>query len=371
MTTTQYSRLLILLAVCLAGGSFVATAQDRKNACSNSKPATFTIQCKDRYYLGETPTITLSMSNTGRTLMTVKELEYQKFSLKATGLFSNDSVVQKKKINYDGSIYIPPSRNEGGVMFWYGPVVRTPKYVTLRPGESTTLTLDLSESFGENVGVGRYELVFKSEDGHKVVKEFEIYFDNEKTVPLMVRRLQEQDNVAIYYLSQFNRPMFMTSLQEMATTGNEKQREFAKFLLADVSRGNFNPLELVVITPTRQSRANPNITISILNRSRSPETVKEAQQQKFSLELRKVGSPGKPSEYYEEIKKCVYTPKEPQQKARLVNLAPNEATNLTLSLQDCFGAGLEAGTYEVIVTSDRDEQVKAQTAEQRFQIRGH
>jgi hypothetical protein len=68
MIKTQYSRLLMLLLVCSAAGSPHVQAQaPNKHACSNSKAATFTIECKDRYYFGGPLTITLSMNNTGAT----------------------------------------------------------------------------------------------------------------------------------------------------------------------------------------------------------------------------------------------------------------------------------------------------------------
>ncbi|HEX3185101.1 MAG TPA: hypothetical protein VHQ94_09900 [Pyrinomonadaceae bacterium] len=377
MIKTQYARLLILLFVCLATGSSLVHAQTTsKHACSNSKPATFTITCKDRYYLGETITITLSNNNLGRTLMTVKEFEHQKFFLEVTGLFSNDSVVEKKSINYDGSIYIPPARSEGGITFWYAPVVRPPKYVTLRPGESTTLTLVLSESFSAGpLGVGRYKLVFKSPDGQKVVKEFDVYFDIEKTTPLLVKELQTEGltgrNAAIYNLSKFNRPVLRRTAEELVATGDEKQREYARSLLADIEHGNFSPLELVLITQARYSRsANPAITISVRNRSGSPEPVQEAEQQNFFLELRKVVHPGKPDEYFEDIKTCVYTPKESPQNANPITLGPGESTSVIVNLQQCFGAPLDAGDYHLIVKRDPDEQRDWKIAERKFDIRG-
>jgi hypothetical protein len=377
MIKTQYSRLLMLLFVCLgAGSSFVHAQTTSKHACSNSKPATFTITCKDRYYFGETVTITLSNNNLGRTLMTVKEFEHQKFTLELTGFSSEGSDVEKKKIDYDGSIYIPPARSEGGITSWFAPVVRPPKYVTLRPGESTTLTLDLAESSSAGpLPLNRYRLVFKSQDGHKIVKEFEVYFDNEKTLPLMVKVLQTQGhsehNRAIYYLSQFNRPVLRRTAEELVATGDEKKREYARSLLADIEHGNFSPLELVLITQARYSRsANPAITISVRNRSGSAEPVQEAEQQKFFLELRKVAHPGKPDEYVEDTKTCVYTPKEPPQNASPITLAPGESTSVTVNLQQCLGAPLEAGHYHLIVKRDPDEQRDWKIAERKFDIRG-
>lgn len=378
MIKTQYSRLLTLLFVCLAAGSSPVHAQARsKHACSNSKTATFTITCKDRYYLGEPVTITFANNNTGRTLRTVKEFEHEKFSVALKGFFSESSDLTQKKINYDGSIYIPPSKNEGGgLISWYAPVVRPPKYVTLRPGESTSFTVDLAGWFSAGLlPLDRYTLVFKSQDGHKLVKEFEVYFDNEKTVPLMVKVLQTGDlterNTAIHYLSRFARPVLRRTVEELIATGNEEQRVYASSLLADIKGGRFNPLELVLITPARYSRgANPSITISLRNRSDSAEPVKDAQEQKFFLELRKVADSGKPSEHYEDTKTCVYTPKQPQQNLKLITLGPGESSSLELNLQACLGTILERGDYQLIVKSDRDEQIREQSVERRFQIRG-
>ena len=37
------------------------------------------------------------------------------------------------------------------------------------------------------MGVGEYKLTIQVDDGKKVVREFEVYFDNEKTVPILGR----------------------------------------------------------------------------------------------------------------------------------------------------------------------------------------
>jgi hypothetical protein len=305
----------------------------------------------------------------------VKEFEHQKFSLELTGLSSSGGDVTRKKINYEGSIFIPPSRDEGGLVSWHAPVVRPPKYVTLRPGESTTLILDLSGSSGAApLQLDRYQLAFKSQDGHKVVKEFQVYFDNEKTVPLMVKVLQTEGlterNTAIHYLSRFNRPALRRTVEELVATGDEKQRVYASSLLADIKGGRFDPLGLVLITQARYSQgANPSITISIRNRSDSAEPVQEAQEQDFFLELRKVASPGKPGAYYEDIKTCVYTPREPQQNAKLITLGPGESSSVNVNLQECFGGRLETGHYKLIVKRNPEEQRDWKIEERRFEIR--
>src|SRR6476620_6442615 len=78
-----------------------------KSACSNSEQARFSIRCKDRYFLGESPVITISITNTDRAAQTVKEAEYQRFSFEMTGIFQNASGDYKKSFVYDGSWDIP------------------------------------------------------------------------------------------------------------------------------------------------------------------------------------------------------------------------------------------------------------------------
>src|SRR5689334_11880165 len=173
MIKTQYSRWAMLLFVCLAAGSSLVKAQapgqHSRHACSNSKPATFTIQCKDRYYLGETPTITIVINNTGRSLKTVKEADNQKFSLEMTGLFSSDNGRdEKKNAVYECCWAEPPPQTDPNITLWYAPVRLRTRYVTLRPGESTSLTLDLPKKFQSEMEVGKYTLTVKSEDGKKV-----------------------------------------------------------------------------------------------------------------------------------------------------------------------------------------------------------
>lgn len=371
MTKTQYSRLLVLLAVCLAAGASLVNAQaPRKNACSNSKRAKFTIECKDRYYVGETATITLSNNNTTRTLMTVKEFEHQKFTLEVTGVFSNYRVVEKKTIDYRGKFYIPPATDTDRLNLWYAPVLLPAKYVTLRPGESTSMQFNLSQS--SKLGAGRYKVVFKSADGQEVAKEFEVYFDNEKSLPLMVKQLEsvEDRNWAFANLLEFNRPALVTSLKALAANGDEKQRQFAISKLGDIESGNFNPLKLVLVTQSRYSRnADPTVTISIRNGSQSPEPAKAAEQEKFFLELRKLAHPGKRDEHYEDTKQCVYTPKDAQQDSKFVTLGPNESTSVNVSLQQCFGAHLEAGHYHLVVKRNPEEQRDWKIDERRFEIR--
>ncbi|MEK6279384.1 MAG: HEAT repeat domain-containing protein [Acidobacteriota bacterium] len=205
------------------------------------------VENKTRYFFGERPTIKIAITNTGRSPHRVKEAEYQKFSIEMTGIFENASEQQKLTRVYDGSLDIPkaptkpPSPGETHVFEALGK--REPKFVKLAPGESTTLELDLSKTFSSYLGVSKYKMIVKSEDGKKVVKEFEVYFDDEKSVAFLAGYLKadnESDRVwAAYRLAEFNRKKLIALLEELVKSGNEEQRNFASGILGRIKAGHF------------------------------------------------------------------------------------------------------------------------------------
>ena len=343
-----------------------------KNACTDSERARFTVKCKDRYYLGETPTITISITNTGRSPLSVKEAEYQKFALEMTGLFGNDSGQDKKAIVWDGSWDIPKQTKQpkpGELILWKAPTKREPKYLTLAPNESTNLTLELPRIFNSPLGVSKYKLTVKSEDGQTVVKEFEVYFDNEKSFPILAKMLESDDqgerNQALLNLVQFNRTKLKGLAEEWLKSGNEKQREFGSEVLTKIRTGWFDALKIKVEGKERFAVSeNPTIAISIQNGTSTPKTVRDAQQQKFLLELKRV----LPNDSKQESKTCVYAPKDSQQKPKLVTLGEFDSTTLILNLSECFGARLDAGKYELIVKSADQEEIKDQTVIRKFEV---
>ena len=71
---------------------------DKGNACRNSERARFKVKCKARYFLGETPTVTISITNSSRSPQTVKVAEYQKFSFEMTGIFEDASQQETKTV---------------------------------------------------------------------------------------------------------------------------------------------------------------------------------------------------------------------------------------------------------------------------------
>jgi len=342
-----------------------------KNACRDEQ-AKFTVKCKGRYFLGETPTITLSITNTGRSPLRVKAAEHQKFSLEMTGIFSNDSGQYKKTVVWDGSWIIPKSSREAKadeLVVFGSPGKREPKYVTLAPGESTNLTLELPKTFGSQLGVSKYKLTVKSEDGQTVVKEFEVYFDDEKSVPILAKMLESNDvserNWAVLNLATFNRSRFVALLEALVKSGNEKQRDFASGMLAQTKAGWFDSLRLKVESKDRFTAGEtPTIAISIQNGTSTPKTVRDAREQRFSLELRRVLA----NDAKQESKTCVYTPKDSQPKPKLVALGEFDSTTLILNLSECFGARLDPGKYELIVKASDQEEIKDQTAVKKFEV---
>ena len=362
------------------GGAPVAASRE---VSVNSERGEFSVKARERYFLGEPPAITISVTNTGRAPQTVKEAGHQKFSFEVTGTFENDARQEKKTLDYDGSWDIPkasasPSQpNETHV--WESPRKREPKYVKLLPGESSELTIDLSDTFRSHLGVGKYHMVVKSEDGQKAVKDLEVYFDDEKSVPVLAKMLASEDvaerNWALYNLSRFSRPKLVALLEELVKSGDEKQRDFADGVLAQLAAGHFDPVKLRVENKERYFLGEaPVIAVSILNASSSVQTVKEAEYQKFSLEL--IKAPGANSK--QEAKTCVYdggrdAAKRPagnaRRKSEFVKLSELDSTTVSLNLFECFRSRLDVGTYELIVRSADEQQVlKGQRVVKRFEV---
>lgn len=353
-----------------------------KNSCMNEERAKFDVKCKDRYFLGETPTITISITNTSRSPQTVKEPEYQKFSLEMTGIFQNDSGQYKKTGTYDGSWDIPkePTRAPapGETQVWLEMKKREPKYAKLLPGESTKLELDLSRAFGSYLGVSKYQLTVKSEDGQKVVKEFEVYFDDEKSIPVLAKMLaSNSDDVterhwAVSNLAKFNRTKFIALLEELIKSGNEKQRDLASGMLGQTKAGWFDYIKLKAEMKDRFFLGEaPSIAISVVNGSSTIQTVTAAEYQKFSLEL----TPTSGNDSKRETKPCVYDGSQNLAKTnspgkpKLVKLSELESTTLRLDLSQCFHVPFGIGKYELIVkAADEREISKYQQAVKKFEV---
>lgn len=396
-----------LLFVCLLGDALAtAEAQQKeqretrivrqKNACTNQKPTKFSVKCKDRYFLGEAPTIAISITNTSRSPRTVKQAEYQKFSLELTGIFQNETGQQKKTLVYDGSWDLPkePTRfpKPGEMHEWLAMGKREPKFVTLGPGESTNLTLDLSKTFGSSLAVDKYKLTVKSEDGQKVVKEFEVYFDDEKSFAYYAGHLKSDEELertsAMYRLMEFSKTKAISMFKEYAKSDDEKQRVLGNWVLRKLKAGEFDALQIGVNIGDLNERLvlgqTPFVGIHIKNKGVVAKVVEAAECQQFSIEL--IGVFGNDSK--QETKTCPCdgggeTPKQldsfssragksvgpTQQKPKLVKLGEYESTMIVLDLSKCSRHNFETGKYQLTVKSvDRQGILKEQEIVKNFEV---
>lgn len=375
---THYLRLsLSLLLFCQLAGAPPAASRE---ASVNSERGEVNVKSKERYFLGEPPVITISVTNAGRSPQTVKEAEYQKFSFEVTGTFQSAAGQEKKTLVYDGSWDIP----KGPVRYpapderheWTTPRKREPKYVNLSPGESTDLTLNLSDTFRSYLGVGKYHMVVTSEDGQRVVKDFEVSFDDEQSVAALGKMLASDDegerNWAVINLSQYSRPKLVTLLEELVKTDDEKRRDFAKEVLTKLAAGHYDPVKLRAEIKERYFQGEPPVVaISIYNGSGTVLTVKEAASQKVSFELTRVAGSKR------EAKTCVYdggqnatkpSAGRGRRKPALVKLGESDSTTLSLNLFECFRTRLDAGRYELTVTAADEPTVKGQKVVKSFEV---
>jgi hypothetical protein len=381
---------LILGFLCcqLAGAGMAVAGQQRevrdqrrniasRKDCTNSERRKFDVKCKSRYFLGEVPTVVVSITNTGRSTETIRDAEYQKFTFEATGIFDNDRGEYKKTGVYDGTLYFPAAAQApapGQTREWLAPTKREPKFVKLAPGESTNLEVNLAKTFGSSLGVGKYELLAKSEGGESVVKEFEVYFDEEKSTAVFVRALAEESDrdQAIYYLARFNRTRLVSLLEDLAKSGNESQREFANRALAQIRAGSFDYLKLKASMKDRYSVGEkPILAISIVNNSSTVQSVTKAEYQKFSLELLRMGGAGANPE----VMTCVHdgspgaTLAPTKEAPTVIKISELESTTVSLDLTECLKSKLSIGKYQLTVKSaDPQAAFKYQTAVKTFEV---
>ncbi|MFN0140544.1 MAG: hypothetical protein ACKVQW_10735 [Pyrinomonadaceae bacterium] len=243
------------------------TINANKNSCSNAKVTRVSVKCNDRYFFGETPTIKISITNTSSSIKIVKEAEHQKFNIELTGLFDEDDIEQQnKKSFYDGSWDIPKETKpplSGEWRIFQEPRKREPRFVKLAPGESTNLELNLAKIFSsELLNVSKYKLTIKSEAGDKVVREFEVYFDEQKSAAFLsafIRSGEALDQMladekhsylrrtfstgessriwALYRFAKFDKKGLVVLLEELAKSGNEDQCSFASNVLNRIKAG--------------------------------------------------------------------------------------------------------------------------------------
>jgi len=223
MKTVRSQRLCLLLLVLVSSTVYAQQTDEQ---------ARFGVKCKDRYFLGETPTITLSITNTGPARIRVDELDLQNFTLAVYGVFEHDKELAK---TIEQPIREPKPDQ---LVVLRVPGQRGPKYISLASEESTDLPMDLAQTFAAKLDSGKYRLTVKFEAGPEIVKEFEVYFDDEKSVPVLAKMLESDDdsarNWAVLSLARCNRPKLVELLEALVKSGNEKQREFASAMLAQI-----------------------------------------------------------------------------------------------------------------------------------------
>ena len=212
------------------------------------------------------------------------------------------------------------------------------------------------------------------EDGQKVVKEFEVYFDAEKSGAILGQYLTSKDDAerlwSVANLVKFDRPQLVALLEEMVRSGNESQREFAAHTLAQIRAGTFDRLKLRVDNKDRYFEGEqPILAISIVNNSSTVQTVTKAEYQNFVLQLTQVSGGGS-----KEAKTCTsdgatkVSPKTPAT-TRVVHLGEFERTTLSLDLTECMRSRLGAGKYQLTVTSaNPTEALKDQAVVKHFEV---
>jgi hypothetical protein len=226
------------------------------------------------------------------------------------------------------------------------------------------------------LGAGKYHLVVSSEDGQKVVKDFEVYFDDEQSVTALGKMLASDDegerNWAVINLSQYSRPKLVTLLEGLVKTDDEKRRDFAKEVLTKLAAGYYDPVKLRAEIKGRYFEGEPTVVaVSIYNGSSTVLTVKEAASQKFAFELSRVADSKR------ETKTCVYdggqnaakpSAGRDRRKPTLVKLGESDSTTLNLNLFECFRSRLDAGSYELAVTAADEPTLKGQRVVKRFEV---
>lgn len=192
----------------------------------------FKIETKQLYYSGETPIIKFKLINESGNEQEVYEAAHRQFSLQGEGIFSNgDGNAEIKKFEYEGSFVAPKTQEEpkpGERFSRMAPLRRKPTKTKLKTNESTSVEIDLSKAFSTELFYpGKYKITATSLGGElEAVAEFEVYFDEEKSTPILEQKLRE-DGTGFYLLSQYNRIKLITVLEDMQQSSNKELRDRA------------------------------------------------------------------------------------------------------------------------------------------------
>lgn len=206
------------------------------NADSHDSFLKLSVETKERYYLGEAPIIKFVLTNTGGE-QKVLEAEHWQFQVRGEGIFNNgDGVQEVKDFDYKGSFEFPPTEPKHTKKVLYTgfefPKRKEPTYVMLKLGETTGVDINLSGKYSTDLFYpGKYKLIATMKGSElKAVAEFEVYFDEEKSTPILEQKLRENGNgsgMAFHLLREYNRPKLITVLEDMLQADNEMQRKQA------------------------------------------------------------------------------------------------------------------------------------------------
>lgn len=191
----------------------------------------FSIEAKERYYLGEKPLIKLVITNTSGSEQRVLKIEHRKYRVRGEGIFNNgDGVRESKDFNFNGRYLVfkePPCLPKQSCD-WIDPLHSEPTYMTLKAGETTSVEVDLNNGFSTDLFYpGKYKITAKTEDGEQeTAAEFEVYFDEEKSTPILEQKLRE-DGTGFYLLSRYNRVKLITVLEDMRQSNDKESHERA------------------------------------------------------------------------------------------------------------------------------------------------
>lgn len=212
-------------------------------------PLKLRIENKERYFLGENPIITISILNSGSDIKKIKAAEYQKFSLELKSPVENGSLQKTMTCSYNGIPQEPQGFPETLKAREESQKRTQPasKFVKLSEIEETNLILDLSACFRSQLSIGKYTLTVQTLDGEEFLKgqsfnkNFEVYFDEIKSVIVLAEILKSYDlsrrDGAFSQLLKFDKKRLIIILEELIQTGNENQRNFASGKLADLKAG--------------------------------------------------------------------------------------------------------------------------------------
>ena len=351
------------------------------------------LDIKKKYFFGEAVIIKILFKNTGTLPVNTKEAECQKITVEMAGAFNNASGLERKQHTYDGSLdpsTLSRPAETGGVIEWVVPGKREPKYVKLVPGEATVIRFNLGEFFQSDLGLGVYRLIITTETGRKIYVEFEIYYDDVKSDPIIAGALRSQSDSrywAIGNMVRTNRQKLVALLNDIVRSGDEKQRIYADETLHKIRSGWYDAIKLEVDGNDRFFIGQaPKMTVKIRNGGSVSKEVSKAELQKIAIEIagpfegnsqqeRKIyvydsGRAGSEAEAYVNLwdKTGAMLPQK-MGASKSVKLSESDYISLLLDLSTCFHSRLRVGKYQLIAKGTDEQAIfKEQVIDKDFEV---